>query len=411
MSSTTAFACRAAVSRRRRRALARWLTGRGFQPTDEPILFDLDAESERSAFLVCNERWTLVFFSHWEEERRLIREFQNGLAPLLYLWVYDSDVWGWDLFDGFGFAGSFCSDKSEHCSFAEQEDEPRPPGDAAKLCDRLRLDPALAAEIRRIEKRQASFKEDVCQELCNLLGAPPALSSYDELESGQAESLHEGWQHEQVLYFHYPVAKAAIDVDLDLHAYEPGSGLYPLRRPPELSAEMRKEMEHLRRRARFTMLWLKPITAVAGSWVRVRRWLRGQPSDRAAAGARRIPRCRWCAPKPPPATGSPTTATGCACCCRWAPTRCRSRASRRRSSPSRPATWRSPAPPAAAAPCARCCASRAGPASCATKNIRSARCRPATCSSSRTAASPAKPAGWPCTWCRPPGRSTSSSTA
>src|SRR5262249_51419346 len=103
-----------------RAALARWLSGRGFQPTDEPILFDLDAESERSAFLVWNERWTLVFFSHWEEERRLIREFQNGLAPLVYVWVYDSDVWGWDLFDRFGFAGSFCSDKSEHCSFAEQ---------------------------------------------------------------------------------------------------------------------------------------------------------------------------------------------------------------------------------------------------------------------------------------------------
>lgn len=259
-----------------RSALARWLSGRGFQPTDEPILFDLDAESERSAFLVFNERWTLVFFSHWEEERRLIREFQNGLAPLLYLWVYDSDVWGWDLFDSFGFAGSFSSDAREHRSFADQGDEPRPPGDPAKLCARLGLDPALAPEIRRIEKRQASFKEDVCLELCQLLGAPPALSSYDELESGKAESLHEGWQHEQVLYFHYPAAKAAIDVDLDLHAYEPGSGLYPLRRPPELSAEVRQEMEHLRRRARITMLWLKPITAMAGSWLKVRRWLRGQ---------------------------------------------------------------------------------------------------------------------------------------
>lgn len=261
-----------------RASLARWLSGRGFQPTDEPILFDLDAESERSAFLVWNERWTLVFFSHWEEERRLIRELQNGLAPLLYVWVYDSDVWGWDFFDTFGFAGSFSSDR-EHFSFAEQTDEPRVPGDADRLVARLGLDPALGGEIKRLERRQASFKEDLCRELCNLIGAPPALSSYDELESGKADSLHEGWNIEQVLYFHYPAAKAAIDVDLDLNAYEPGSGLYPLRRPPELSSEMRQEMELLRRRARFTMLWLKPITTAAVSWERLRRWLRRQPAE------------------------------------------------------------------------------------------------------------------------------------
>lgn len=256
-------------------SLARWLSGRGFQPTDEPILFDLDAETERSAFLVWNERWTLIFFSHWEEERRLIRELQNGLAPLLYLWVYDSDVWGWDVFDSFGFAGSFSSDGKAHASFAEQTDEPRVPGEPAKLCERLGLDPALAAEIRKLERRQASFKEDLAREMCGLIGAPPALSSYDELESGMADQ-HEGWSNEQVLYFHYPSAKAAIDVDLDLHAYEPGSGLYPTRRPPEISAEMRAEMEAMRRRARLTMFWLKPVTALAGWWERLR--LVGRPA-------------------------------------------------------------------------------------------------------------------------------------
>lgn len=266
-----------------RQALARWLSGRGYRPTDEPILFDLDAESERSAFLVWNERWTLVFFSHWEEERRLIRELQVNLAPLVYVWVYDSDVWGWDLFDTFGFAGSFSSDSRVHESFSDNDGEPRPAADEARLCDRLGLEPGLVEELRRLRRRQASFKEDVCRELCQLLGAPPALSSYDELESGKAENLHEGWSCEQLLYFHYRAAKASIDVDLDLHAYEPGSGLYPLRRPPEISEETRREMELLRRRARFTMFWLRPLTALAGSWEKARlysrrasRWLRGQ---------------------------------------------------------------------------------------------------------------------------------------
>jgi hypothetical protein len=257
-----------------RAALDRWLGGRGYSLTNEPILFDLDAESERSAFLVWSDRWTLVFFSHWEEERRLIRELQPGQSPLLYLWVYDSDVWGWDLFGEHGFLGSYSSSPREHTSFGEADErEPRPPGDAATLCQALGLDPVLAPEIQRLEKRQATFKEEIGRALCALLDAEPALSSYDALESGSAENLGEDWQWQQILYFHYPAARAAIDVDLDLHAYEPGSGLMPVRRPPEISPEVHAEMERLRQRARLTMFWLRPLSKMADLWRRTRELL------------------------------------------------------------------------------------------------------------------------------------------
>jgi hypothetical protein len=249
-------------------ALGRWLGSRGYRLTDESVLFDLDALTERSAFVVTNGRWTLVFFSHWEEERRLIRELQKGSTPLIYLWVYDSDVWGYDLFDAFGFAGSFSSDPNEQQSFSDSE-EMRPPADPARVCTLLGLGEKSAA-IRAIEKKGAAFKEEICAELCALLGAEPALSSYDELESGRAEALHESWQAEQVLFFNYQSAKAAIDVDLDLHAYELGSGLMPARAKLELSAEFKVEMERMRRRARLTLLLLKPLSFLARLWERVR---------------------------------------------------------------------------------------------------------------------------------------------
>jgi hypothetical protein len=128
----------------------------------------------------------------------------------------------------------------------------------------------LGPAIRTIEKKHASFKEEICAELCALLGADPALSSYDELESGRAEALHDGWQAEQVLFFNYRDAKAAIDVDLDLHAYELGSGLMPTRAKLELTPELKREMEKIESRARLRLLLLKPISILARFWEKLR---------------------------------------------------------------------------------------------------------------------------------------------
>ena len=85
-----------------RRSLARWLHGRGFELSSQPMLFDLDGEAERSAFVIWNDRWTVLAFSKYEEERRLMRQPQTWASPILYLWVQDNDVWGYDAVESDG---------------------------------------------------------------------------------------------------------------------------------------------------------------------------------------------------------------------------------------------------------------------------------------------------------------------
>ena len=259
-------------------ALDRWLTARGYQESKEPVLFDLDSVSERSAFLVSNERWTLVFYSHFDEERRLIHEM-GDLAPLLYLWVWDSDAWGWDLFEDSGFAGSFTSDAHSHRSFDDATEE-RPDADPARLCRALGLGDR-AAEVKNSQTHRSAFAEDACLELCRVLGAEPAASSYDELETGRASDVLEGWEQEQVVYFNYDAATAS-SVEMDLHKLPVDGAVRPsrvLELPPELAAEM----ERIRKSAQRTLLWMRPLGAMAGMWRKSKELVMG-PGDRPEPG-------------------------------------------------------------------------------------------------------------------------------
>ncbi|MEM6793503.1 MAG: hypothetical protein AAF725_05945 [Acidobacteriota bacterium] len=260
-----------------RRALERWLHMRGFKISQEPPLFDLDIESERSAFVVWNESWTVLFFSQWEEERRLIRELQRDLSPLLYLWVYDSDVWGWDLFGEGGFLSSFCSDPRDFTSFSEEDShEARPAADPELLCRSLGLGAGKAAEVRAVQKKSAFFKEEICGELCELFGLDPALASYDDLETGNLGHRLEGWRSAQWMYFHYDAAVATFEGEPDVHALELDEArqlsVYGPR-PVEISPELLAEMEDIRRRARRNLLILRPISWLASGWRRARQLL------------------------------------------------------------------------------------------------------------------------------------------
>lgn len=256
-----------------RRLLTRWLAVRGFEPRPGPVLFDLDDADERSAYLLHGERWTLLFFSHYEEDRRLIYELGELERPLLYLWVHDSDVWGWDLFAGRELAGSFNSDPSSYESFDDlpMGSPERPAGEPAELCRRFGLDPDLGVRIAQLQQRRGAFQEEVCAELAGLLGAGPAASSYDDLERGALELL-DGWRCEHLFFVRRGSDERIERVDLHQHRvtrWLPGIATRPESTQLEISPEILREMARMRRRMRLTMVWLRPLAWLARTWRRL----------------------------------------------------------------------------------------------------------------------------------------------
>ncbi len=259
--------------RRARESLLRWLGGRGFELSDQSVLFDLDGDSERCAFLVWNPQWTLIFFSNYDEERRLIRELQTWSDSLLYVWVQDSDVWGYDVFDSDGFAGSFNSDPRTYRSFDDEGSigdaaAVRPEVDVQGVCRRFGIDGG-GAQLRAIHRRRAIFEEDVCRDLCRLIGAEPAVTSYDDLERGAFRPFAD-WQVERMLFVHRDAAAAEED-RIDLHEVEIGgrrgeAGSAEATSQIEIPPEVLAEMERRHRSTQLTARLLRPLSWLARNW-------------------------------------------------------------------------------------------------------------------------------------------------
>lgn len=264
-----------AVGDRVRETVDRWLALRGFVPVDEPMLFDLDGELERNVFVVSNARWTVVIFSKFEEERRLIREFQGWSDQVIYVWVQDSDTWGYDLFDPAGYFSSFASDPRSHQSFAEEPmgDAGRPSRGVEPVSQWLGI-PDKAAQLRRLERRSALFEEDICLEFCRLLGLEAAVVSYDDLERGSVQAL-EGWTLDQWLYRHRDATAEAVPSLAEFSYGEDAVGTsLGHQSATDIIPELHREMAEVRRRSRNRWLLLAPVAWVARLW----RRLRGEPS-------------------------------------------------------------------------------------------------------------------------------------
>ena len=255
-----------------RESLERWLSLRGFERAQDAMLFDLDGETERSAFLLWNERWTVLVFSKYEEERRLIRDLQGVTEPILYIWVQDSDVWGYDLFDHRGFTGSFVSDAGAWQSFPDQEmgGEGRPRARPEEVCERLGQ-PGNESALKRIEKKSAAFEEEVCAEFCRLFGVDAAMSSYDDLERGATSGLI-GWQVEQLLFVHRSATRGTGGAqlhELALDSLQSGAAFLAESPQKALSPEVRAEMEEIRRRPRWRLRLLRPLFWMTRQWRRL----------------------------------------------------------------------------------------------------------------------------------------------
>jgi hypothetical protein len=169
-----------------------WLERRGFRPLPDP-LFSCHPQLERGAFFFGNGEWTIVVYSDREEERRLVQELMGLSRPLLHVWLFDSDVWGYVLAQDGRTLAEFDSNpdyfhqgSGEHF-LSEPEFGDLRNGAPAELCRVLSL-PVPEDEIRRLQRGRAVFKESVVQAFCDRIGIGPAATAYDHLEGGEIGS-------------------------------------------------------------------------------------------------------------------------------------------------------------------------------------------------------------------------------
>ena len=264
-------------------AIDRWLRSRGFVPVDRPPLFDLDASFERAAFVLTLDDYTVVLFSDFDEERRLLHEMSDLPVPLVYLWVYDSTAWGYDLFVEGSYAGSFTSDPREYLSFSEDTlgSHERPVALPATVAATLGV-AGSESEIASLMTRRAVFKEEVARAFADSIGANGALASYDELEADTYASASL-CEVRQLLYERSDRARGRPVADLHgqriTHRHPTGgaleTGIF------EVPADVLREITRNRRRMRLRLALLRPVSLVARGWRRVlEQFARGLPAKK-----------------------------------------------------------------------------------------------------------------------------------
>src|SRR5205823_13955401 len=73
--------------------LLRWLSAKGYEPTDDAPLFPAVDGSKRGVCLLSNDRWVVVLYSKFAEEGDRLRfELIRPEWPILQVWVHDSDL-------------------------------------------------------------------------------------------------------------------------------------------------------------------------------------------------------------------------------------------------------------------------------------------------------------------------------
>jgi hypothetical protein len=155
--------------------IKKWLSRKGFEETDKPGVFDRCGEGERAYFLCWNEHWTIVLYSHFEEDERLLFELNNNKDPILHLWVHDSDLWGYELHLNHRPLTAFNSNPE----YFGSQDQPEAPNDIGLLIEKCSIQGVGVSEIKNLQKKRGVFKERICEEFAMAIGAGPAASQYD----------------------------------------------------------------------------------------------------------------------------------------------------------------------------------------------------------------------------------------
>lgn len=157
-----------------------WLLARGFERAEDGVL-DLDREAERGCLIFWGDRWTTVLYSHFDEEERLKLELEKLELPILHLWLHDSDLWGYELYE----EGDVVSAFNSNPRYFGGEMPAEGPNDAIRLARAWFGDESRARELLSLQKKKGIFMDPVCDRFAHWLGAPPAAARYENVMAGE----------------------------------------------------------------------------------------------------------------------------------------------------------------------------------------------------------------------------------
>lgn len=258
--------------------VVQWLEMKGFEAVPEPPLFDGD--DVRSLVLFWNERWTTVLYSRFEELERLEFELSKLPHPLLKVWVYDSDLWGYELSREREVLAAFHSNPKY---FGGREELPLPQnGNPEVLCQVCDL-PGLERKIADLQRARRIFSEELAVRFCTLIGATPAALPGDEITAQDLPPgvLEVGGFRMERLFFRETRGDWKTVVP-DLHTLEveqietPGAA--------ELPPGMAEQVRRWQFFARVISLVLKPLILVMS--LVFRAWFALNRPDRRSGSAR-----------------------------------------------------------------------------------------------------------------------------
>ena len=256
--SFQSYCVRTGDPREVRGLLVQWLEMKGFdQLAEEPLLF---GDAIREVVLFWSERWTVVLYSRYEELERLEFEFSKVAEPLLKVWVYDSDIWGYELSQKRELLAAFHSNPSY---FGPREELPLPQnGDPELLCRVCDL-PGLEARIRDLQRSKRLFAEDVAQRFCAAIGALPAVLQQDviaELNPPSETAVAGGFRMERLFFRESHGDWKPAQLDLQALEVEQAEASEPAALPPEMAAQIRRWQLF----GKVVGLLLRPVILVLG---------------------------------------------------------------------------------------------------------------------------------------------------
>lgn len=147
---------------------------RGLALADGDSLFDAPGDDERWLVVAADERFTVVVDTDWEEHERIGWELARLASPLLELWVYDDDIWGYRLFEGRDEIESFDSNPRYFGG-----DAPDSPCDATALCKAIGS-VGREAELRALFRQKNVFALRSLQRFAAAIGVPGGACAWED---------------------------------------------------------------------------------------------------------------------------------------------------------------------------------------------------------------------------------------